>query len=89
MIPPLWMSVSVKEGPGGGRPFRLWLPLFLLWPLLILFFPLVLLMMLMIVVVFGGRSLEAIREVYFLLCALRGLRVDVDGPSDRVRVRVY
>lgn len=89
MIPPLWMTVSVKEGPAGGRPFCLWLPLFLLWPLLVLFFPVVLLMLLMIAVVFGTKTLEAIREVYFLLCALRGLRVDVDGPSDRVRVRVY
>jgi hypothetical protein len=90
MIPPLWMSVSVRPGSrGGARAFRLWLPLFLLWLLAFFILPLLLVAFVLFAVLFGPRTFTAVAEVYRMLCALRGLRVDVDGPDERVRVRVY
>lgn len=84
------MTVSVTPGPRGrARAFRLWLPLFLLWILAFVFLPVLLIAFVLFAVLFGPRTLTAVAEAYRMLCALRGLRVDVDGPDERVRVRVF
>ncbi|MGZ3649691.1 MAG: hypothetical protein ACXVB9_03510 [Bdellovibrionota bacterium] len=62
---------------------RLWLPIFLLWPLALLIAPFLMLL--------GLFTLQPIRSVvlfYGLLCALRGLRVQVEHPGQRIKIQI-
>jgi len=100
MIPPMLLRVSIRNG---RRRFCLWLPLFLIGPLFLLFFlvaaVLVLPFLLIAVVVLWCRGagkwilpavvmlLQVGPLLVVLLCALRGLRVEVqNGPQQRVYV---
>ena len=85
MIPPMVMWIRF-------RWFAIWVPLFLLWPVLVvlwlLFIPFVLLGMLV-----AGRIsrfwkvLQLTLATYVMVCALRGLRVDV--RSDRTTFQIH
>ena len=88
IIPPLLLRVRVQSD---RRRFGLWLPLFLLWPPVFLFglalFPLVLVVAVVLWPWGWGRTLLLIGPATFrLVCALRGLRVDVHDPPERVYI---
>jgi hypothetical protein len=85
--------VHVRVLPVRGWMPGLWLPLFLIWPIvLVLLLPL-LLLGLCVALVVQARSvapwLALFGGVYTLLCALRGTRVDVRGPSSQVFVSIF
>jgi hypothetical protein len=76
------------------RSVRLWLPLFLLWPIaLLLAVPL--LAIGMIVLLFfprGPAPLETVRfcgGLYEVLCELRGTSISVDGPTEHFTFTLY
>ena len=77
MIPPIWMILRVNS-------LRLWLPLFLLWPI----YPLIALFSVLI----GLLFLKPIRlslGFYQLLCALRGLRIEIKQPDQFVKIYIH
>jgi len=88
MCPPSILRVRIQNR---RRRFGLWLPLFLIWPV-IMVLGLVLLPLLLICAVFlwpfgWGRLLLFGGPVIFsLLCALRGLKVEVNQSSGQVLV---
>lgn len=89
MLPPTIMRLRIKEQ--GKTGIRLWLPVFMLWPLglifLALLFPfLVLLLLIRPFVPEVARVFLAIRLIYEVLCALRGLSVEVQGEGQVVMV---
>jgi len=73
------------------RKFSLWLPLFLVWPV-VLVLGLVLWPLLLIAAIIlwhwgWGRLLLLGGPILFgLLCTLRGLRVEVEQPSEQVLI---
>lgn len=83
---PLWCRVRLGLGP------RLWLPIFLLWPVLWL----LLLVFLIIACALGVASglsgvlhaLRATRELYTLLCSVRGARCAVYAHGRSIEVVV-
>lgn len=76
MTPPSLLYFRVNR-------FRLWLPLFLvLWPLFVLAAPFAALACL-----FSPLPGRALRELYALVCALRGLDVHVDQPGQFIKIR--
>lgn len=82
--PPLLMRLRMKEK--GKRGFSLWIPLLLVWPF-VLFFALVLSPFVLIAAfVFEVGNLgEILKQVYFVICATRGLTVNVlDSKSEIV-----
>ena len=87
MWPPSVLRLRVDNRQ---RHFGLWLPLFLIWPVLLVlglvFWPI----MLIIVIVFWRRWWRPLLLVgpvlLYLICALRGLEVDVAGPSETVKI---
>jgi hypothetical protein len=75
------------------RHFRLWLPLFLIWPLMLMIFlalsPLVLVLAVVLWPSGMGKPLLFAGPVLFrVLCALRGLEVNVEQPSERVLISI-
>jgi hypothetical protein len=88
MCPPSIMWVRIRNR---RRRFGLWLPLFLIWPV-VLVLGLVLLPLLLICAAVlwptgWGRPLLLGGPVIFsLLCALRGLKVEVNQPSEQVLI---
>ena len=88
MWPPWMLRVSIRNR---DRRIGLWLPLFLAWPLMLILtmalLPVVLLLLLLLWPVGRGRSLLRAGPVLFeLLCALRGLLIDVESPTRRVYI---
>ncbi|MDD5127520.1 MAG: hypothetical protein PHR43_05445 [Dehalococcoidales bacterium] len=88
--PPMLMHVKVR---GEDTNFGLWLPLFLLWPIvlavLIILSPLVLAAVLVLWPGGWGRwSLRVLRDSLRVLCAMRGLRVDVRERRQCVYISV-
>jgi hypothetical protein len=88
MRPPLFLRVRFH---GKRRGFGLWLPLFLIWPLFLvgalLLLPLVLLAA--IILLPFGWSLTVLMFgplVLRVLCALRGLHVDVQDGREKVYI---
>tara|TARA_B100000315_G_scaffold164363_1_gene153008 strand:+ start:4403 stop:4648 length:246 start_codon:yes stop_codon:yes gene_type:complete len=72
-----------------GRRFGLWLPLFIVWPpialLALAFSPLVIVVAALLWPTGWGKPLLlAGPSLFRLFCSFRGLRVDVEGPSERV-----
>ena len=87
-FPPSLLRVRVRQP--GRRTRRIWLPLILLWPLAIAIF-VVLLPILLIVAAAGGnlrKFLVLTWRSFGLLCALRGLHVEVDEPDESVFVSI-
>ena len=88
--PPLWMRVKIKNE---RTDFGLWLPMFLMIPLalivLIILSPLLLIAFL-ILLPFGWGKLVLLAPcaVLFPLCAMRGLKVNVQNPRESVYVSV-
>lgn len=73
----------------GGRPYRLWLPLFLLWlillPLLLVLLPIVVL----ILSFAGARPLRTLSALWNLVVALRGTRIDMDSANGAFEIQIF
>lgn len=90
MLPPALVRVRVQ---GSESRRRLWIPVFLLWPLLALATALALPVCVLVAALCWRRGLSrpillAVPWLLYLLCSLRGLRVDVAGGDGRVFVSV-
>jgi len=91
--PPLVLDLRVVRAD--GRPFHLWLPLFLLWPLALLLAGLALAVAALMdaaAVATGGRSRHAaalVLGVCGALTAARGTELDIDNEKTTVHLTVY
>jgi len=84
--PPLLLRLGI-----GRRRFPVWLPLFLLWPVaaavIIVLAPLVLLAALILLPLGWGKSVLLSGLMFFgVLCALRGLEVNVNLGNRLVQI---
>jgi hypothetical protein len=89
IYPPSVLRVRVEEA--GRRRFRLWLPLFVIWPfallIALLLSPFVIVASALLWPRGWGRTVLLIGPHAFrLFCALRGLEVDVHDGSEHVLV---
>jgi hypothetical protein len=89
IYPPFILRIRVIEG--GIKKIGLWIPLFLLWPLVLVFaialFPLILIISLLLWPTGKGRKLLlGFPLILYLICNMRGLKVDIRGGSDYVFV---
>lgn len=85
MIPPMLLVLAI--GNRNGSAIRLWIPLFLLWPLLLLLFLVIVPFTIIIEILLGWRGIRPFSILIVLvemLTNLRGLTVDV---SSKVNVR--
>jgi hypothetical protein len=71
----------VRVGGQRGRAVRLWLPLFLLWPLLLPFAVLLAVAGVVVARAYGIAAAGALRAVWQLVSGLRGLHIEVDSPG--------
>ncbi len=92
-LPPFVIDVRVKEED--SRSFRIWLPIFLLWPLLLPLVALALIGTLIadLVLLLGGAryhhyTLLVLRSLG-LLAAARGTHVRANNGGSRVNVDIY
>ena len=86
--PPSLLGIHIGKVDGG---FRLWLPLFLFWPLFLLMalalFPFVLLLSLLLWPLGWGRNMLLTGPWLFrMFCALRRLVIDVKNGTNRVYI---
>ncbi|MFQ5808629.1 MAG: hypothetical protein ACE5JM_03330 [Armatimonadota bacterium] len=91
MWPPSVMRLRVVDE--GRRKIRIWLPLFLFWPILLLLAIALLPIVLLIALICGGprgvgRALLGAWYLYAAVCHLRGLNIEVSGEGDEVLVSV-
>ena len=91
MWPPLIMRIRIKNRK---HRFGLWLPLFLIWPLLlvlgIILLPFLLIAAVLLWHLWWVRPLLfGIPVLFQLLCALRGLKVEIEQNSERVLVHFW
>jgi len=83
MIP---MNVKIVIADQGSKPFRLWLPLWILFPLVlalaILLLPIIAIV-LFFIVIFKGLSvtLKILGALIGIFCALKGTHIEVDGKN--------
>ena len=75
------------------RHFRLWLPLLLVWPLMVVILlalsPLILVLAIILWPSGMGKPLLLAGPLLFrVFCALRGLEVNVEQPSERVLISI-
>jgi hypothetical protein len=87
--PPLTLRIRIVEA--GRKKFGLWIPLFLIWPFALIFgiilFPLILLISLLTWPSGKGKKLLfGLPLLFYLICHMRGLRVDVRSATDNVFV---
>jgi hypothetical protein len=82
---PFWMRLRVANMPRGN--FRIWLPLFLLWPLWLVALGLFFATVLIATVVTGsfafGNALAATCELHRLAAALRGARCEIEARGGK------
>jgi len=88
--PPVWIKIKIQGERGG---FRLWLPLFLLLPLALVIFIILSPLILIAVIIlwtsgWGKWALSILRAAYNMLCALRGLKVDIQGRRETVYISI-
>jgi len=84
MIPCLAM---VRVGGHGRRALRLWLPLFLLWPLLLPFAMVLAVASLIAARTYGIAAAGVLRTAWQLASGSRGMRLEVDTPEVAFQVR--
>lgn len=88
--PPSLLGFSIRNA---NRGFGFWFPLFLIWPLMIVaalvMVPLVFLLSLMLWPSGWGRAILLTGPWLFrMLCALRGLVIDIKSGTSRVYIVV-
>ena len=86
--PPSLLGIRIRNA---NRGFGLWLPLFLLWPPFVLaalaMLPLVLLLTLLLWPMGWGKTMLLIGPWFFrMICAFRGLLIDVRSSTSRVYI---
>jgi len=94
--PPLVLRLRMTNaGKGGHLPrLRLWLPLFLIWPLVAAF--LLLLSPIFLVCLAVGffffevtlNPFELLGGCYGIVCGLRGTSIDVDSPVEGHHIQI-
>lgn len=90
MLPPALVRFQVQSE---GSRRRLWLPVFLLWPFAAIMFALAMPVCALVAALFWRRGLSrpilfSVPCLLYLMCSLRGLRVEVDGGSSRVFISI-
>jgi hypothetical protein len=92
-VPPLVVDLRVARE--GRRPFHVWLPLFLLWPLVAALGAIALAVAALMdaaAVATGGRPRHAtalVLGVFGALSAARGTELDIDNATTAVHLTVY
>lgn len=82
MIPPSLLLLKI-----GKR--RIVIPLFLLWPLAILLAPIAIIVCITFAICTRqARCLTLVQKLYAMICALRGLEVDVNGKGNGVLISI-
>jgi hypothetical protein len=86
--PPCLLYLRVNNGE---RDFGLWLPLFIAWILLAAILLALLPIYLIVLIIsfaagWGEFFLKLGPRVYDILCALKGLKVDVDKTAEKVQI---
>jgi hypothetical protein len=84
MIPCLAM---VRVGGRHRRAIRLWLPLFLLWPLVLPFIVVLAVAGLIVARMYGIAAAGVLRTTWQLVSGWRGTHVEVDSPEVSFQVR--
>jgi hypothetical protein len=84
-IPPCLMHVRIHNEE---HNFGLWLPLFLAWLILAALLLAILPILLIVALPFGWGEFMLLLgpRFYNILCALRGLKVEIDRTSEKVEV---
>ena len=87
---PMWMKMKIPKK--GGRPFNLYLPIWIGWLLLLVLFLIILPFWLIasIVAVLAGYGWVGFRAVVLLfntLWNLKGLEVDVESAKDKIYMK--
>ena len=90
LLPPALLRVRVQ---GVESRKRLWLPVFLLWPFVVLMTALAMPVCALIAALYWRRGLGrpvlfAVPSLLYLVCTLRGLRLDVRGSGSRVFISI-
>lgn len=90
MWPPSFLGFRIGNA---NKEFRLWLPLFLIWPLFVLLalvmLPFVLLLALVLWPSGWGKTVLFTGPWFFsMFCALRGLVIDVKSGASQVYIAV-
>lgn len=84
-ILPFWMRLHVANLPRGN--FRIWLPLFLLWPLWLVALGLFFLTVVVATIVTGSfafcNALAATRELHCVAAALRGATMELEARGGK------
>jgi hypothetical protein len=80
MIPCL---AVVRVGGHDRRAIRLWLPVFLLWPLMLPFA----IAGLIVARAYGVAAAGVLRTAWQLVTGWRGMHIEVDGPEVAFQVR--
>jgi hypothetical protein len=82
---PFWMRLHVANLPRGN--FRIWLPLFLLWPLWLIALGLFFVTVVIATVVTGSfafsNALAATRELHCFAAALRGATCELEAKGGK------
>ncbi len=93
MIPPCFLVLKIQEK--NKKPLRLWLPLFLLWPIFLILAVLIIpfLFFISIYKVFSSRKFhiflfEPLFIIYQLICALRGVIISVNSANSVVYIKI-
>ena len=86
--PPLTMRIRIQNPE---HNFGLWLPLFLILPLvlvvLIILSPFLLIGFLVLCCMGWGKlALHMPWAIWRIFCAARGLKVDIDNPTEKVKI---
>ena len=89
MIPPLWLTIKILRPE--RRDIKIWLPLFLIWPIVLIFaiilFPFVLLFAIFQLLFKHHMKILLVGPyMYNVICKLRGLLVDVNSSRETVFV---
>jgi hypothetical protein len=77
----------VRVGGQRGRGIRLWLPLFLLWPLLLPFAVVLAVAVLVMARAYGIAATGALRTAWQLASGWRGMHIEIDSPEVALLVR--
>ena len=92
ILPPWLIDVKVRESDSKG--FRIWLPLFLLWPLILIVLAIALVVSIAMDVVsfIAGQRYHHYTLLLLgsmkLLAETRGIHADVNGPDTVVHVTI-
>jgi hypothetical protein len=77
----------VRVGGHRRRGIRLWLPLFLLWPLMLPLAVVLAVAGLVMARAYGVAAAGALRTAWQLASGWRGMHIEVDGPEVAFEVR--